>query len=91
MTNLTLITLLNRRVFLLSQQSFTFQLIMSQIKDQLFQRDELIDAYVSRSIDGLDLDDCLAILHDYMVKSYEDYSLEEIKEEVNEYYPELLD
>ena len=63
---------------------------MSQTKEQLFQRDELIDAYVQRSIDSLDLDDCLAILHDYMVKSYDDYSLEEIKEEVNEYYPELL-
>ena len=55
---------------------------MSQIKDQLFQRDDLIDRYVRQSIDSLDLDDCLAILHDYMVKSYEDYSLEEIQEEV---------
>ena len=64
---------------------------MSQTKDQLFQRDDLIDRYVRQSIDSLDLDDCLAILHDYMVKSYEDYSLEEIQEEVKEYYPELLD
>ena len=54
-------------------------------------KDELIDAYVTRVIDGLDLDDCLAILHDYMTKSYEDYTLEEVKEEVTEYYPELLD
>ena len=55
------------------------------------EKDELIDRYVTRVIDGLDLDDCLAILHDYMTKSYEDYSLEEMKEEVIEYYPELLD
>ena len=54
-------------------------------------KDSLIEAYVNRVIDGLDLDDCLAILHDYMTKSYEDYSLEEMKEEVNEYYPELLE
>ena len=54
------------------------------------EKDELIDRYVTRVIDGLDLDDCLAILHDYMTKSYEDYSLEEMKEEVTEYYPELL-
>ena len=60
---------------------------MSQTKE----RDELISAYVQQSIDSLDLDDCLAILHDCLVKTYEDYSLEEIKEEVNEYYPELLD
>jgi len=51
----------------------------------------LIDQYVTRVIDGLDLDDCLAILHDYMTKSYEDYSLKEMKEEVEEYYPELLE
>ena len=45
------------------------------------------DSLIERVID----DDCLAILHDYMTKSYEDYSLEEMKEEVNEYYPELLE
>ena len=54
-------------------------------------KDSLIDAYVTRVIDGLDLDDCLAILHDYMTKSYEDYSYSEMEEEVKEYYPELLD
>ena len=54
------------------------------------EKETLIDAYVTRVIDGLDLDDCLAILHDYMTKSYEEYTLEEMKEEVTEYYPELL-
>ena len=53
-------------------------------------KDSLIEAYVTRVIDGLDLDDCLAILHDFMTKSYEDYSYSEMKEEVEEYYPELL-
>ena len=60
---------------------------MSQIKD----RDELLNQYVSQSIDSLDLNDCLAILHDYMVQSYEEYSLKEIQELVKEEYPELLD
>ena len=64
--------------------------IMTQTTDNISLKDELIDRYVTRVIDGLDLDDCLAILHDYMTKSYEDYSLEEMKEEVTEYYPELL-
>ena len=63
---------------------------MTTMTDNISLKDELIDRYVTRVIDGLDLDDCLAILHDYMTKSYEDYSLEEMKEEVNEYYPELL-
>ena len=54
-------------------------------------KESLIEAYVTRVIDGLDLDDCLAILHDYMTKSYDDYSYSEMEEEVKEYYPELLD
>ncbi len=65
-------------------------MIVTQTTDNISQKDELIDAYVTRVIDGLDLDDCLAILHDYMTKSYEEYTLEEIKEEVTEYFPELL-
>ncbi len=54
-------------------------------------KESLIEAYVTRVIDGLNLDDCLAILHDYMTKSYDDYSYAEMEEEVKEYYPELLD
>ena len=65
-------------------------MIVTQTTDNISQKDKLIDAYVTRVIDGLDLDDCLAILHDYMTKSYEEYTLEEMKEEVIEYYPELL-
>jgi len=65
-------------------------MIVTQTTDNISQKDELIDAYVTRVIDGLDLDDCLAILHDYMTKSYEEYTLEEMEEEVTEYYPELL-
>jgi hypothetical protein len=54
-------------------------------------KEKLTEAYVTRVIDSMDLDDCLAILHDYMTKSYEEYTLEEIKEEVNEYFPDILD
>ena len=66
-------------------------MIVTQTPDNISQKDELIDAYVTRVIDSMDLDDCLAILHDYMTKSYEEYTLEEIKEEVNEYFPDILD
>ena len=54
-------------------------------------KDQLINDYVKEVIDGMDLDDCLAVLHDYMTNSYSDYTLEEIKEEVEEYYPHLLE
>ena len=66
-------------------------MIVTQIPDNISQKDELIDAYVTRVIDSMDLDDCLAILHDYMTKSYEEYTLEEMKEEVTEYFPDMLE
>ena len=64
---------------------------MTTMTENISLKDELIDRYVTRVIDSMDLDDCLAILHDYMTKSYEEYTLEEIKEEVNEYFPDILD
>ena len=64
---------------------------MTQTTDNIIDIDELIDRYVTRVIDSMDLDDCLAILHDYMTKSYEEYTLEEMKEEVTEYFPDILE
>ena len=52
---------------------------------------QLTKLYIKEGIDGMDLNDCLALLEDYMVESYEDYTIEEIKEEVEEYYPHLLE
>ena len=52
---------------------------------------QLTKLYIKEVIDGMDLNDCLALLEDYMVESYEDYTIEEIKEEVEEYYPHLLE
>jgi hypothetical protein len=38
----------------------------------------------------MDLKTMYSVLYDYMSESYEKYSEEELTEEVNEYYPELL-
>ena len=54
-------------------------------------RKELQTAYITEIIDGMDLNDCLAILHDYMDKSMDDLSDNELREEVEEYYPHLLE
>ena len=54
-------------------------------------RQELQDAYINEIIDGMDLKDCLALLHDLMDKDMETYSDEELKEEVENYYPHLLE
>ena len=62
-----------------------------QTSTNIMDKDQLINEYVQEVIDGMDLDGCLALLKDYMVESYEDYTIEEIKKEVEEYYPHLLE
>lgn len=63
---------------------------MRQIKDNV-DRAILQDEYVQKTIDSLDLDDCLAMLYDYINKDTDSLSLNELIEDVQEYYPELLE
>ena len=41
-------------------------------------------------LDDMDLKTMMSVLYDFMDESYNKYSEEELTEEVNEYYPELL-
>ena len=66
-------------------------MIVTQTPDNIIDRDVLQDQYVQRVIDSLDLDDCLAMLYDYINKDTDSLSLNELIEDVQEYYPELLD
>ena len=54
-------------------------------------REQLQDAYINNVIDGMDMDDCLALLFDFLDKDLDSYSDEELIAEVTEYYPELLE
>ena len=64
---------------------------ITQTTDNIIDRDVLQDKYVQRVIDSLDLDDCLAMLYDYINKDTDSLSLNELIEDVQEYYPELLE
>lgn len=64
---------------------------MSTIQDNIIDRDVLQDKYVQQIIDSLDLDDCLAMLYDYISKDQDSLTFSELLDDVNEYYPELLD
>ena len=57
---------------------------------KIIDRDVLQAQYVQKTIDSLDLDDCLAMLYDYLDKDTDKLSLNELIEDVTEYYPELL-
>ena len=54
-------------------------------------RQELQDAYIETIIDGMDLDDCLAMLRDFMDADLDKYSDDQLIEEVQEYYPHILE
>ena len=54
-------------------------------------RSELQQQLIDKMIEGMDFNTMWSVLHDFMDESYDKYSDEELKTEVEEYYPELLD
>ena len=53
-------------------------------------RDELQSKLIQQMLEDMDLKTMMSVLYDFMDASYNKYSEEELTEEVNEYYPELL-
>ena len=54
-------------------------------------RSELQDTMIQQILDDMDIKTMMAILYDQMDENYDKYSDEELKEEVKEYYPHLLE
>jgi len=54
-------------------------------------REQLQDAYINEIIDGMDIKDMMALLFDMLDKEMDIYTDEELKEEVKNYYPHLLE
>ena len=64
---------------------------MTQTKDNIVDRDELQDAYINEIIDGMDIKDLMRIVYDNIEQNLDKYSVDELIEEVQEYYPHLLE
>ena len=64
---------------------------MTQMTDNIIDRDELQDAMIQQILDDMDIKTMMAILYDNMSESYDEYSVDELIEEVKEYYPHLLE
>ena len=58
--------------------------------DNIIDRDNLQDAYINEIIDGMDIKDLMRIVYDNLEQNLEQYSVDELIEEVEEYYPHLL-
>lgn len=59
--------------------------------DKIIDRDELQDNLINQILDDMDIKTMMAILYDNMSASYDSYTVDELIEEVNEYYPHLLE
>ena len=54
-------------------------------------RSELQQELINNVIDGMDFKTMWQVLYDFIDESYDKFSDEELMEEVNEFYPELLE
>jgi len=54
-------------------------------------RSELQDALIQQILDDMDMKTLLQMAYDVMDESYDKYSENELRQEVEEYYPELLE
>ena len=61
------------------------------MQENIIDRDELQDAMINQILDDMDIKTMMAILYDNMSESYDKYTVDELIEEVKEYYPDLLE
>ena len=61
------------------------------VTENIVDRDQLQDDLITRIIDDMDLKTMARCLYDYMNQSYDKYTVDELIEEVEEYYPDLID
>ena len=64
---------------------------MTQMTDNIIDRDALQANYINRVLDDMDIKDMMAILYDYMDVEFDKYSVDELIEQVDEYYPDLME
>ena len=61
------------------------------VQDNIIDRDELQANYINTILDGMDIKDMMRILYDQFDENLDKYTVSELIEEVQEYYPELLE
>ena len=64
-------------------------MIMTQ--DNIIDRDLLQEAYIESIIDGMDHKSMYQFVYDSLNNNLDDYTVDELITEVEDYYPELLE
>lgn len=67
------------------------EITKSETMTNTFDRDSLIADYVDRLLDNMSTKDLMRMVGDMLEENLASYSDDELKEEINEYYPELLE
>ena len=63
----------------------------NSMTDNIIDRDNLQDNLINQILDDMDIKTMMAILYDNMSNNYDSYTVDELIEEVEEYYPHLLE
>ena len=59
--------------------------------DNIIDRDQLQNALIETTIDGMDHKDMWQFVYDSLNGNFDDYSVDELIKETEEYYPHLLE
>ena len=63
---------------------------MTQMTDNIIDRDQLQEAYINMIVDGMDWKTMEQFVYDTIDANLDNYTVEELITEVEDYYPELL-
>ena len=64
---------------------------MTETTDNIIDRDQLQEAYIESIIDGMDHKSMYEFVYDSLNNNFDDYTVDELITEVEDYYPELLE
>ena len=64
---------------------------MTETMDNIIDRDQLQEAYIESIIDGMDHKSMYQFVYDSLNNNLDDYTVDELITEVEDYYPELLE
>ena len=59
--------------------------------DKIIDRDQLQEDLITRILDGMDQQGLEQLAYDYLNDNYDKYSVNELIEEVEEYYPDIIE
>jgi hypothetical protein len=65
--------------------------MQTETMDNIIDRDQLQEAYIESIIDGMDHKTLWQYVYDSLNNNFDDYTVDELITEVEDYYPELLE